>query len=322
MRFNFAAVGGTFDRFHLGHKKLLQTALKQANHIVVGITAKELIRSKELAAIIEPYEVRESEVLEWLSQNKKPGQQIHILPLQDMFGPTIQDTAIDVLVVTSQTRAGGEKVNLERMKRGLLKLPIVEADMVHDESGNYVSSTRIRKGVINRTGRVYSMLFSKEIKFQDKVLNQLKAVQGSLIKPDEINMIKDDFQKTALVGDLVTLTFLKYKIPFDYALTDGKTSRDIPVEVDVPVIKPNIYNQPGSISREAARFVFSLAEMSLKNQIFEFKGEEDLLALTSCLSLPLGSRIFYGQPKRGIVMIILTEKVKTRLAQLIDPVFI
>lgn len=35
------AVGGTFDKFHDGHKKLLSTAFEIGDHIEIGVTSNE-----------------------------------------------------------------------------------------------------------------------------------------------------------------------------------------------------------------------------------------------------------------------------------------
>ena len=40
-RYDKVAVGGTFDKFHDGHKKLLSTAFEIGNQIEIGVTSDE-----------------------------------------------------------------------------------------------------------------------------------------------------------------------------------------------------------------------------------------------------------------------------------------
>ncbi len=40
-KYKKVAVGGTFDKFHDGHKKLLSTAFEIGDHIEIGVTSNE-----------------------------------------------------------------------------------------------------------------------------------------------------------------------------------------------------------------------------------------------------------------------------------------
>jgi phosphopantetheine adenylyltransferase len=65
--FQHAAVGGTFDRLHSGHRNLLAAAaLVCVGTLYVGIAGDQLLRAKANASFIQPFEAREAAVLAFL----------------------------------------------------------------------------------------------------------------------------------------------------------------------------------------------------------------------------------------------------------------
>ena len=44
--FNLIGLGGSFDHLHDGHRFLLETATKLANHMTIGLTTDEMIKHK------------------------------------------------------------------------------------------------------------------------------------------------------------------------------------------------------------------------------------------------------------------------------------
>jgi pantetheine-phosphate adenylyltransferase len=61
---------------------------------------------------------------------------------------------IEALVVSRETEKTAVKINEERAKRGLPLLKIIAIDMVPAENHKPISTTRIRKGEIDREGRL------------------------------------------------------------------------------------------------------------------------------------------------------------------------
>jgi uncharacterized protein (UPF0218 family) len=121
---------------------------------------------------------------------------------------------------------------------------------------------------------------------------------------------------------MVTQYFLNHNLNFSYAIVDGKTQRQA-VDFTYPNLKKIAgLNQPGTIQSSIAKQLISAANTHQSGTIFHVEGEEDLLAFVPVLSEPLGTNVFYGQPKRGIIMITLTEAEKIRLASVIDPKFV
>lgn len=46
-----------------------------------------------------------------------PSLHYEVVPITDPYGPTITDPDIDCIVVSAETKLGGEKVNVERKNR-------------------------------------------------------------------------------------------------------------------------------------------------------------------------------------------------------------
>lgn len=70
---------------------------------------------KVLPELIEPYELRAAKLREFL-EDVKPSLCYDIVPLADPFGPSITDPNLQCLVVSEETRRGGEAVNRKRLE--------------------------------------------------------------------------------------------------------------------------------------------------------------------------------------------------------------
>ena len=193
------AVGGTFDHLHAGHKLLLTvTALlldrdpnsaSSGNRVLtIGITGDELLRKKKYLDQLQEWNERQAGVGQFLIgllQMKLPtealkssrslsnpdtgarivreefesGVVIDYVEIFDAFGPTITDESISALVISGETRSGGQAVNDRRKAKGWSLLEVFEVDVldakVGDDAGssnrveeNYegkISSTEIRR---------------------------------------------------------------------------------------------------------------------------------------------------------------------------------
>lgn len=66
-----------------------------------------------LKELIEPYSRRVQKLHDFL-KDVKPSLQYDIVPLSDPFGPSITDAELQCIVVSEETRRGGEAVNRKR----------------------------------------------------------------------------------------------------------------------------------------------------------------------------------------------------------------
>ncbi|KAM9560626.1 bifunctional coenzyme A synthase isoform 7-T7 [Salvelinus alpinus] len=125
-------VGGTFDRLHGAHKTLLNISCLLANkRFLIGVCDQELLKKKVLKELIEPYALRVQRLHEFL-QDVKPSLQYEIVPLSDPFGPSVIDPQLQCIVVSEETRRGGEAVNKKRLENGLPGLVLHEIQLLKD----------------------------------------------------------------------------------------------------------------------------------------------------------------------------------------------
>ncbi|XP_027027399.1 bifunctional coenzyme A synthase [Tachysurus fulvidraco] len=125
-------VGGTFDRLHGAHRTLLNICCLMTNRrLLIGVCDQELLKRKVLKELIEPYSRRVEKLREFLN-DVKPSLQYEIVPLSDPFGPSVSDAELQCIVVSEETRRGGEAVNRKRTENGLAELVLYEIPLIKD----------------------------------------------------------------------------------------------------------------------------------------------------------------------------------------------
>ncbi len=199
-RHHSVAVGGTFDHLHAGHKLLLtMTALVldptsiQGACLTIGITGDDLLRKKNFKEELENFPERQLAVQEFLlgvlgfvslghvldktqhvesisphgrevHNTLKSGLTIKYVEIFDPCGPTITDETITALVLSEETRGGGQVVNNKRREKGWPALEVFEVDVLdaweadgdsqdqaNDKFQGKISSTDIRRRIHERS---------------------------------------------------------------------------------------------------------------------------------------------------------------------------
>ena len=144
-KYDKVAVGGTFDKFHDGHKKLLSTAFEIGNTIEIGVTSDAF---GGLKGDIDSCEERMGNLKSFFSDRSN----FIVIPLEDPYGTTIYDADFEAIVVTEETEPTAVKINEIRISKGMKPLDIIVVSFVLAYDGNPISSTRIRSGEINQSG--------------------------------------------------------------------------------------------------------------------------------------------------------------------------
>ena len=88
-------VGGTFDRFHQGHKSLLNTALEVAEFVEVWITNDEMSAAK--SPVLQSFEDRREAIIAWADER------ITTHELEDSLGPAPNRKDCDSIICTPET---------------------------------------------------------------------------------------------------------------------------------------------------------------------------------------------------------------------------
>lgn len=172
--YNNVVLGGTFDRLHVGHKILLtEAALRAHKRLIVGVTDVNMITSewqkshsdkknltalsllilaKKLPELVLPLQKRMDDVREFLNDIDNT-LNYEIVAIQDPYGPTIVEADLDLIVVSSETMRGGEKINEIRRGKNMKELeiysiPLIEIKEVLKEKEQKVSSSNQRMDIL------------------------------------------------------------------------------------------------------------------------------------------------------------------------------
>ncbi len=310
-------LAGTFDGLHAGHRAILTRAFEEGERVTIGLTSDAFVRTYKL--VIRPYEERKKVLEQFLNKHSKHAT---IISINDPYEPAASMKDLDALIVTKENRKTGERINELRQGSTLSALALIEVPMVSAEDGKPVSSTRLRNGEIDGDGR---LVMPEELRFTlSKPLGKIligAAIDTSIASHRDVPIIT--------VGDMATKTILDAGVVPILAIFDGKVGRKPFLEVVNRLqLAISVKSGPGFISREAVEAIResllshvsglpAYEEEHMFPAAILIEGEEDLLVLPVIKYATIGSILYYGQPGKGLVEVIVTEKLKQTGAKLL-----
>ncbi len=309
--YNTVILGGTFDRFHVGHESFLDKAFQSAKKVMIGITTSYMLKKMVFQDSIWSYEKRKKTVEEFA---KKYGKEFEIFPIEDIFGPSIEREDLDAIVATEETMHTCERINYIRKKDGLKPLEIIRVPYVYSEDRRKISSSRIRKGEIDRNGKILvDYLITERLKEDFKTpASRIFEGDNATVTKDVIRYIqKKGFDSIICVGDEISRDLLNSGFKPKNIIVDGKVMRE-PIDYLEKILKNyskrfKLKNPAGTISR----YSWGVIKEALKKQSAVLvEGEEDLLTIPTLLLAEKNTAIVYGQPGRGKVIIEVDENKK------------
>lgn len=157
--FKLVGIGGTFDRLHLGHELMLNTAFKIGQQVKIGVVVKEALGKKEYLEAVLPYEKREATLLKFLESNGY-SKRAEIVRIDDPLGNfkgtggADKDRALEAILVSAEQKVSENafRINELRAKNKLKPICIIGVPLV-EVDGEKVSSTLIRRLVVEKSGK-------------------------------------------------------------------------------------------------------------------------------------------------------------------------
>lgn len=302
--FTSVFVAGTFDGMHKGHTALLSEAFVQGKNVIIGLTSDKFVKK-----------LKKTNVRDFGSRKRELGRlypSARIIPIDDVHEPAASMPDLDAIVVSTETAFRAREINELRRRRHLRALATLEVPMVAAQDRKPISSTRLRHGEIDRDGRLI---------MPDNLRPELAKPLGRvLIERDIAQSLRAHRSDTLItVGDVATETLITYGVIPALAIIDQKVGRK-PYEMISRLPKSLVHSSthvqsgPGFISEEA---IEAIRAGTNGERLIIVDGEEDLLAIPAIVHAPIGGVVYYGQPKKGLVEVLVTEEKKRHVLALL-----
>jgi len=128
-------------------------AFEIGERVAIGLCSDKFVAKMGKPHVTASYAERLKELEAFLKDLGVSGR-AEFVPLDDPFGTTLSGSCIEALIVSEETKSVALKINEKRREAGLPQLGVVTVGMVPSENCAPISTTRIRKGEMDREGRL------------------------------------------------------------------------------------------------------------------------------------------------------------------------
>jgi uncharacterized protein (UPF0218 family)/phosphopantetheine adenylyltransferase len=299
-----------FDRFHRGHRILLDRLVDMPNPVAGVADVTLMSKTLELSQIIQPLDLRKQRLSEYLRREdlcdtikvsavasydellRIPGN-CTFLMFEGPCCAEIEEHALEV------------RGSMEGSRDEMIKLKPIRA-----MDGDKLSSARIRLGEIDREGRPLKGTSEHPRKLPDSNRGALQAPKGEVYsvkqgRPETrvIERIRAEKPTYVIaVGDVTSSSLIAAGYIPDVCVIDGITKRGEYKSEIQSEREYMIFNPPATIYPEAWSMMDTAIHDGKKSMIF-VDGEEDLMGFPAVLLSEHGSVMLYGQPNVGMVWV-------------------
>ncbi|MDZ7729749.1 MAG: GTP-dependent dephospho-CoA kinase family protein [Natrialbaceae archaeon] len=158
------------------------------------------------------------------------------------------------------------------------------------------------------------------VELPDDLRSELKDPLGP-IEDDAEELLATASRPIYAVGDVVTYHLLEAGHEPVVALIDGQTERT-PVSEEISdrlTSNPwqEVTDPPATITESLIRALDAAIQLAEPTTIL-VDGEEDLAVLPLLLMAPDGATVIYGQPGDGMVVVTVTDEIRTQIRTLLE----
>lgn len=152
---------------------------------------------------------------------------------------------------------------------------------------------------------------------------ELGRAWGPIVQSGELPAAVRGAPKLLAVGDVVSLALKRLDVTPDVFICDFQTQRGDPdplYEAELGTWGERalrVRNRAAHVTREAwdaVRLALSAEKGPVRILV---DGEEDLLGIPCFLEAPLGSKVLYGMPGKGVVVVDVTAALQEKVTELL-----
>lgn len=147
-------IGGTFSPLHKGHRLLLKTAMANLGDgtLYIGLTGDKFAMTGRPDEELLGFKARKGALEEFL--HRAGCRRYRMIEIGRANGIADRSAYLDGIVVSRETYPQALRLNAARRQKGLPRLLIFTVNLVKNRHGREIRARYIRRGEMDRNGRV------------------------------------------------------------------------------------------------------------------------------------------------------------------------